>query len=404
VFRGNRGTLQSNRCTVTGAVKTPTGDPAKQAHAVVPLLRSCAELARVDFCEVVLHRRVQPESGPVIDCYRLLAGACSLEVITLGCAITRLEIPDRAGRPANVVLGHARIEDYAHGEQYFGATVGRVANRIASGRVALDDRQVQLSQNHGRHHLHGGTVGFGKRIWNARVVSAAGVATLEMRLQSADGEEGYPGNLAAQVLYSLRPSGELRMEYAATTDAPTVVNMTNHSYFNLGGEGSGDMLAHELRVDAGQFCAVDAELIPTGELQPVAGTAFDFRRPASIGERIGSNDCQLLRAGGYDHCLVLDSSRTRSRGLRPVGMLSDPVSGRRVGIATDQPGLQLYSGNFLDGSVLGSSGTAYQRHAGVCLETQGFPDAPNHASFPPVTLRPGERYTAVTVWTFGVLS
>jgi len=354
-------------------------------------------------CEVARRCSVQAGGDHAIECFRLRAGVYSVDIITLGCAITRLEIPDKAGRIANVALGYKNIQDYARGAQYFGATVGRVANRIAHGRFRLGDRQVKLSLNHGRHHLHGGIVGFDKRLWSAREVAADSSARLEMQLQSADGEEGYPGNLTASVLYTLRPSGELRMDYAATTDAATTVNMSNHSYFNLGGEGSGDILAHELRVNAGRFCAVDAELIPTGELRSVAGTAFDLRSPARIGERIRADDAQLLQAGGYDHCMVLDSMRTSVGDPMLACTLSDPVSGRRLDISTDQPGLQLYSGNRLDGSIVGSGGKAYQRHAGVCLETQGFPDAPNQPSFPAVTLLPGERYAAITTWKFGVL-
>jgi aldose 1-epimerase len=335
--------------------------------------------------------------------YRMASAAVCVEIINLGCAITRIDAPDREGAPANVVLGYPAIDGYVSGGEYFGVVVGRVANRIAHGRFRLGGRVVHLSRNHGPHHLHGGDVGFSRRLWRVRRASPGASATLEMELLSPEGEEGYPGNLCATVTYTLRQGGELEARYSATTDAPTIVNMTNHSYFNLRGEGRGDVLGHELAIAADRYCPVDGELIPTGELCAVTGTAFDFRRPVAIGQRIAEPDTQLEHARGYDHCMVLEAAPARSQGLQRACTLHDPGSGRRLSVHTDQPGLQLYTGNFLDGTVIGSHGTVYRRHAGVCLETQKYPDAPNHPDFPSVKLEPGERYEATTVLRFDVL-
>jgi len=327
----------------------------------------------------------------------------AVDVLSLGCAIVRIEVPDRFGSRSNIVLGYAETNAYARGDEYFGVIVGRVANRIAGGRFQLQGREVQLVRNHGRHHLHGGDMGFSRKLWEVRRATSGACATLELTMSSPAGDEGYPGTLSAAVVYTLHPGGELCMRYSAVTDAPTVVNMTNHSYFNLQGEGTGDVLGHELSIAADRYCAVDGELIPTGELVATAGTAFDFREPVAIGRRIGEDDEQLRHAGGYDHCLVLDAPIAGELGLRHACTLHDPGSGRRLTVQTDQPGLQLYSGNFLDGTVIGSHGTLYQRHAGVCLETQAFPDAPNHPNFPSIELLPGEHYEATTVMRLDVL-
>ena len=343
--------------------------------------------------------------GLAVERYEMRAGALSMDVLSVGCAISRLEVPDRCGRLANVVLGHADLADYAAGRrEYLGAVVGRVGNRIAEGRFVLDGREHRLAVNDGPHHLHGGARGFDRQPWRLIEQDSDGAkASLRLRLVSPDGDEGYPGELTATVTYTLSGDGELRFDYEATTDAPTLVNLTQHSYFNLGGEGSGDVLDHELAIDADAYCAVDGTLIPTGELRPVDGTPFDFRRARPIGVALRGRDRQLELAGGFDHCMVLSHWAAAHRAVRHACTLSDAASGRRLRVATDQPGVQFYSGNFLDGTARGPTGVAYSRHAGLCLETQRFPDAPHHAGFPSIVLRPGERYTATTVLRFDVL-
>jgi aldose 1-epimerase len=353
------------------------------------------------------HARLSCERIEVLDGgierYRMQAGTTSLEVINLGCAITRLEMPDRAGRLANVVLGYPDIRGYIEGRDYFGVVVGRVANRIAEGRLRIGNMAVQLTRNHGRHHLHGGDVGFSRALWKVTPTCSTGSASVRFEFMSPAGDEGYPGNLSASVVYALQANGALRMKFEATSDAPTSVNMANHSYFNLRGEGSGDVLQHQLQIAADTFVEIDNELIPTGKLRHVAETPFDFRVPVEIGSRIAHNDPQIQRALGYDHCMMLQSQASSSHAVRPACTLTEAVSGRRLEILTDQPGIQIYSGNYLDGTVIGTSGSHYCRHAAVCLETQGLPDAPNNPDFPSVQLLPGERYEATTILRFDVL-
>lgn len=348
---------------------------------------------------------VVTDAGQSIAQFRLSASDFVMEVIDAGCAITRLLVPDRSGARHNVVLGHADLREYlGERREYFGAVVGRVANRIARGELALGEHRYRVACNEGRHHLHGGRIGFDRRTW--RVIDGAAdgkAAWVVFERESADGEEGYPGALQVRVKYTLTARGEVWLEYEATTTATTVANLTNHSYFNLAGEGRGDVLQHELQIEADGFCAVDADLIPTGEVRAVASTPFDFRAATPIGTRIGSDDPQLLHAGGYDHCYALRSAAPGSCGLRPACVLDEPRSGRRLRVWTDRPGVQFYSGNFLDGTVLGSGGAPYGRHAGLCLETQAFPDAPHHAGFPSILLEPGRPYRAVTLWRFEVL-
>jgi aldose 1-epimerase len=337
--------------------------------------------------------------GTRIERYRMQAGRLAVEVMTFGAAIVRLEVPDKTGEIANVVLSHGDVRDALHSRQYFGAIVGRLANRLAHGRLRLGASEYRLSRNDGEHHLHGGSVGFDRRTWCVNAASAGADAQIELGLDSADGEEGYPGALHAVTRYLLRPDGELRIELEATTDQPTVVNLTNHSYFNLHGEGRGNVLGHRLTIAASEFLPVDAELIPTGEIRTVADTAFDFRAPALIGAHITRPDDQLRFASGFDHCFVLARERRAMPAL--AARVEDPASGRWLEVWTDRPGLQFYSGNFLDGTSVGTSGVPHGRHAGLCLEAQGFPDAPNNASFPSVGLQPGERYRAVTLLRFG---
>ncbi len=316
----------------------------------------------------------------------------TVRIISYGGIITQLHVPDRNGEMADVVLGHETLEGYLNRSRYFGALIGRYANRIARGRFDLDGVEYQLAINNGHNHLHGGFRGFDKVVWQASEVADG----LQLTYYSEDGEENYPGKLEAKVTYSLAETNELRIEYRAHTDRETIVNLTNHSYFNLA--GSGTILGHELTIEADAFTPVDETLIPTGEIRAVAGTPMDFTSARPIGSRI--NDCfdQLQMAGGgYDHNFVL---RTASGTLRHIATVREPVSGRVLQIATTEPGLQFYSGNFLDGSIVGKSGIAYRKHSGFCLETQHFPDSPNHPNFPSTTLKAGEEYRHTTIFKF----
>ena len=315
-------------------------------------------------------------------------------ILTYGGIIQALDVPDRDGHPANVVLGFGDLHGYLHGSPYFGAIVGRYANRIARGRLSLDGREHQLAVNEPPNHLHGGDAGFDKKVWTA---TPDGDDTLALTYTSPDGEEHYPGELRVTVTYTLDGS-ELRVAYEATASEPTVVNLTNHSYFNLAGEGSGDILGHELRIDADRYTPVDRTWIPTGELAPVEGTPFDFRTPAPVGARIDADEEQLTIALGYDHNFVLNGE---AGTLRTAAVVRDPGSGRTLEVLTTEPGVQFYAGNQLDGSLTGTGGRPYGHRSAVVLETQHFPDSPNQPGFPSTVLRPGETYRSATVFRFG---
>ena len=325
------------------------------------------------------------------------AGGIELRAIGYGGIITSLKTPDRHGRLDDIVLGFDRLEDYLGDHPFFGAIIGRYGNRIAKGRFTLDGQTYKLATNNGANHLHGGVRGFDRVLWNVEPI--AGKNALSFTRTSADGEEGYPGNLRVQVTYTLTDANEMIVDYTATTDKPTIVNLTQHSYFNLAGQASGDILGHQLMLNAGRYTPVDATLIPTGERATVAGTPFDFRRPTSIGARIDDPHPQLKHAGGYDHNWVLNRS---GGGLQLAGRVTEPNSGRVMTIRTTEPGIQFYSGNFLDGKLTGKGGAQYKHRAGFCLETQHFPDSPNQRQFPSTTLRPGSAYRTTTVFTFGV--
>ena len=323
----------------------------------------------------------------------------TVAVLTYGGIIQTLEVPDRDGVPANVVLGLATLDDYVAGNRpYLGALIGRYANRIAAGAFTLDGGTWRLPVNNPPNSLHGGTEGFDKRVWHATGTGDG----VELAYTSPDGEMGYPGTLEVRARYSLTTDNELRIDYQATTDAPTHVNLTNHSYFNLAGEAAGTVEGHRLQLRAGRFTPTDATNIPTGELAPVAGTAFDFTAPRAIGERIDDDDEQLRFGLGYDHNYVLDRPPGSEGALHPAARVTDPGSGRVLEVETTEPGLQLYSGNQLDGSLTGTGGAAYGPRAGLCLETQHFPDSPNQPGFPSTVLRPGEVYRSATVYRFGV--
>jgi aldose 1-epimerase len=314
-----------------------------------------------------------------------------VRVATYGGTVVSLRVPDRSGVTADVVAGFDRFEEYLKPPPYFGSIIGRYGNRIGKGRFLLNGSMYLLAQNDGENHLHGGIRGFDKRVWEARPVSQQ---CLELTYFSKDAEEGYPGNLSTSVSYTLTDANDLQIEYTASTDEDTVVNLTSHGYFNLAGEG--DILGHEVLIHADRFTPVDEGLIPTGELAPVAGTPFDFRAATTIGERIEQKSEQLLLGGGYDHNWVLNRSGI---GLEAAARVTEPKSGRVMEVLTTEPGLQFYSGNFLNGTLTGK-GRTYNRRSAFCMETQHFPDSPNKPHFPSTVLRRGATYRSTTVYRF----
>ncbi|MDZ7338104.1 MAG: galactose mutarotase [candidate division KSB1 bacterium] len=320
-------------------------------------------------------------------------------VITYGGIVVSLEVPDRNGTLADVVLGYDNLDDYLKDSPYFGSLIGRYGNRIGRARFVLDGTEYTLAANDGPNHLHGGLRGFDKVVWKGEPVREKNAVGVRLWYLSPDGEEGYPGNLSAQVTYRLTEENELRIDYEATTDKPTVVNLTHHSYFNLAGQGNGDILGHVLQINADRFTPADAELIPTGELRDVEGTPLDFRRPVAIGARINADDEQLRCGRGYDHNFVLNSG---GGSLALAATVYEPNSGRLMEVFTTEPGLQFYSGNFLDGHHVGKGRKVYGHRTGFCLEAQHFPDSPNKPQFPSVVLRPGETYRQTTIYRFSV--
>ena len=322
-----------------------------------------------------------------------------LRAIAYGGTITSLKVPDRAGTVADIVLGFDNPAQYWADPPppFFGALIGRYGNRIAKGSFQLGGKTFTLATNNGPNHLHGGNKGFDKQLWTVTTKNGAQGSSAVFMRTSPDGEEGYPGNLQVRVTYTLTDKNELVIDYHATTDKPTPVNLTQHSYFNMAGEGSGDILAQQLLINADRYTPVDDTLIPTGELAPVAGTPFDFRQPTAIGARINQDNLQLKNGKGYDHNWVLNRTGT---GLELAARLTDPKSGRTMEVATTEPGLQFYSGNFLDGTIKGKGGHVYAYRSGLCLETQHFPDSPNHENFPSTILQPGKSYDSQTVFTF----
>jgi aldose 1-epimerase len=343
---------------------------------------------------------LHPENGKTVDLYTLDNGrGMEITVLTYGGIIQSITVPDRRHRPANVALGFDNLDDYVERNPYFGNITGRYANRIAGGQFELDGTTYTLATNNGPNHLHGGIYGFDKRIWEATEIHRGSTVGLELTYTSPDGEEGYPGTLDVTVTYLLTKNNSIVMRYQATTDAPTIVNLTNHTYFNLAGEGNGTIYDHQLVIDADSYTPVDPTLIPTGAIDPVAGTPMDFRTPFAIGERIDDGSFeQLLLGQGYDHNWVLNRE---GDGLELAAWARDPDSGRTLSIFTTEPGIQFYAGNFLDGTLVGTSGRVYRQSYGFALETQHFPDSPNQPSFPTTVLRPGEEYDTTTVFHFG---
>jgi aldose 1-epimerase len=332
----------------------------------------------------------------VIEAFTLrTAGGVEVRAMAYGATIISVRVPDRDGRLDDVVLGFDQFDDYLTKARYFGSTVGRYGNRIAGGRFTLDGAAIQLATNNGANHLHGGVRGFDKVVWSGEPFERDGGSGVRFAYTSADGEEGYPGTLRAVVSLMLMPRYELVIEYEATTDKATPINLTNHSYFNLSGRGHGDILRHQLTLHTARYTPTDAGQIPTGEIAPVAGTPFDFRTPAAIGSRIDAGHEQLRHGNGYDHNFVIDGWSADGT-LRPAARVTDPASGRTLDVATTEPGVQFYAGNNLDAARNG-----FPRRGGFCLETQHFPDSPNHPNFPSTILRPGASYHSKTVFTFG---
>ncbi|MET0397298.1 MAG: aldose epimerase family protein [Longimicrobiaceae bacterium] len=337
-------------------------------------------------------------TGESVDAWVLRgAGGVEARVVGYGGAIVALRVPDREGRAADVVLGYDDVRGYVDGRAYLGALIGRYANRIRGGRFRLDGREYALPVNDGPNHLHGGPGGFHRALWRVEPLDTAEGIGVALAHDSPDGDQGYPGAVRARVAYLLTARGELVVDYHAASDRPTPVGLTQHSYFNLTGDPARDVLGHRLRLEADAFTPVDDTLIPTGETAPVAGTAFDFREPTAIGARIGADHPQLARAGGYDHNFVL-----RGAGLRLAAWVHEPGSGRVLEVHTTEPGIQFYSGNFLDCTDRGKGGVRYGRRCGFCLEPQHFPDSPNQPAFPSAILRPGEVYSSRTVYRFAV--
>jgi aldose 1-epimerase len=347
-------------------------------------------------------------AGEAVSLFTLTnAHGMEVRAMTYGGIIVSLKVPDRAGRLGDVVLGYDSLAGYLKASPYFGAIVGRYANRIAGARFVLGGHTYQLPANDGKNSLHGGAKGFDKVVWAAESVRSDSGVGVAFTHTSPDGDQGYPGNLTMRVTYTLTDKNELVVDYHATADQPTPINLAQHSYFNLAGEGSGDILGHVLWVNADRYTPVDSTLIPTGDLATVAGTPFDFRAATPIGRRIGQDDEQLKRGKGYDHNFVLNQGGGAGGGSGGGGLVHaarvvEPTTGRTLDVYTTEPGLQFYSGNFLDGSITGKSGHVYAHRSGFCLESQHFPDSPNHPAFPSAVLSPGQEYRSQTVFAFGV--
>lgn len=335
--------------------------------------------------------------GSTVDQYTLTnAAGMTAKIITYGAILTELDAPDREGKMGDVVLGFDNLKDYIERNPHFGSTVGRVANRIAKGKFTLDGKEYTLAINNGPNSLHGGLKGFDKKVWKAEPKTTANGAAVEFSYLSKDGEESYPGNLTVTVVYTLTNDNALRIDYTATTDKATPVNLTNHSYFNLAGTKSGDVLNHELMIAADKYTPADDTLIPTGEIKPVKDTPLDFTQPRRIGERIAQ--LKSYPGGGYDHNFVLSSAVKEEPVL--AARVSEPRTGRILEMYTTEPAVQFYTGNYLNGKLTGRGGVAYQKHAGFCLEAQHFPDAVHHDNFPSIILKPGQTYRQTTIYKF----
>lgn len=335
--------------------------------------------------------------GMPVTLYTLRNGNAEVSICNYGGIVTSFKVPDKNGKNGDVVLGFDNLTDYIKSSPYFGALIGRYGNRIAKGKFTLDGTEYTLATNNGANALHGGLKGFDKVVWNAHPVQSPDGPALELTYLSKDGEEGYPGNLSVKAVYTLTSDNALKLEYTATTDKDTIVNLTHHSYFNLAGKG--DVLNYVVMIDADKFTPVDSGLIPTGELRPVEGTPFDFRTPTAIGARINQNDEQLKFANGYDDNWCINNY---TGALRLMARVYEPTSGRVLEVFSTEPGLQFYTGNFLDGTLKGKGGWVYQFRDAFCMEPQHYPDSPNHPDFPSVVLKPGEVYHNTIVYRFSV--
>ncbi len=334
-----------------------------------------------------------------VDVYTLTnASGASVAIATWGGTVVSVRVPDKTGALGDVVLGFDTLAPYLQTHPYFGVIVGRYGNRIGNAQFTLDGKTYTLAKNNGQHALHGGRKGFDKYVWKGREIASKNGPAIELMHVSDDGDEGYPGTLTATVVYTWTDSNELRIDYTATTSKPTVINLTNHSYFNLSAGTTPTIIDHELELSADRFTPVDKGLIPTGELRSVEGTPFDFRKARRIGQEIAAADEQITFGGGYDHNFVLNGN---AGTLRPAARVTEGTSGRWMEVMTTEPGVQFYTGNFLDGSIKGKGGTAYRKRSGFCLETQHYPDSPNKPQFPSVVLRPGETYKTTTIYRFG---
>jgi aldose 1-epimerase len=359
--------------------------------AVIVDVYMCAGIAEAK-TQVTKKPFGQTADGTAVEIYTLKNDNLEVRIMTYGGIVVSLKSPDRKGTQADVVLGHDSLEGYIPNPPFFGALVGRYANRIAHGSFQHDGKTYSIPKNDGDNALHGGPRGFDKAVWQVKAIANG----IELTHVSPDGDQGFPGTLTAVVRYTLNRNA-LEIDYAATTDKDTVVNLTNHTYFNLAGQGNGDILQHQLKIDASRFTPVNTNLIPTGELKPVAGTPFDFQKPTGIGLRIDADDEQLRNGKGYDHNWVLDSGGGK---LAPAAEVYEATTGRVLEVLTTQPGIQFYSGNFLDGTITGKDGKVYGKRSALCLETQHFPDSPNQPNFPSTELKPGQRYQQVTIFRF----
>ena len=338
------------------------------------------------------------DDAPATDLYTLSnPSGMKAKITNYGGIVTELHVPDKNGNNGDVVLGYDKLSSYIEASPYFGCITGRYANRIAKGRFTIDGTEYKLATNNGDNHLHGGVAGLDKKVWSAKEVKGVGRAGIEFSYLSPDGEEGYPGNVHCKVTYWLTVQNEIEIQYEATTDKSTHLNLTHHSYFNLAGAGSGDILNHEVELFADKFVPTDASNIPLGELAPVKGTPFDFLTPHKIGARIGENNQQLKVGLGYDHNWVINST---GKGIELAARVTEEKSGRIMEVLTDQPGIQFYTGNFLDGSNVGKGGNVYKHRNAFCLETQKFPDSPNNPSYPSSLLEPGQTYRHVCIYRF----
>lgn len=367
---------------------------------VMEILKSTGMNTSADRTDKIRKEPFGTVDGMAADIYTLTNdNGVEMKVTTYGCIVTSLKVPDRTGKLSDIVLGYNDVKSYVLNNPYFGAAIGRYGNRIGKARFTLEGKEYKLAANNGPNNLHGGVKSFDKQIWNAKTIEDKNSVAIEFSYVSKDGEEGFPGTLTAKITYTLTNENEFKVDYVATTDKTTVCNLTHHSYFNLKGEGNGDVLGHQMMIKASSFTPVDSTQIPTGEIISVVNTPFDFLKPTAIGARIDTEDEQLKTGMGYDHNWVLDKP-AGSTDLQLAATVFEPISGRCIDVMTTEPGIQMYSGNSLDGSAIGKSGINYKCRYGFCLESQHFPDSPNKPHFPSTELKPEQVYKSATIYKF----